>query len=109
MMTDLGTLGGNYSQAGGINNNGQIVGESENATGYYHAFLWQNGIMTDLETLGGNYSGAFGINNNGQMVGASTNATEEIHAALWAVTSLAITNQLMFKSTNLLPCLPYQA
>lgn len=51
--TDLGTLGGRYSDAVCINKNGQIVGKSETVAGETHAFLWQDGVMTDLGTLGG--------------------------------------------------------
>ena len=61
-MTDLGTLGGSVSVAYGINNGGQIVGESKIASGAFHAVLWENGTMTDLGTLGGPNSVAFGIN-----------------------------------------------
>ncbi len=39
-MTDLGTLGGDYSRAYGINDNGLIVGDSYTSTGYSHAFLY---------------------------------------------------------------------
>ena len=54
VMTDLGTLGGAFSQANAINNAGQIVGVFSTVTGSSHAFFYQNGIMTDLGTLGGN-------------------------------------------------------
>ncbi|MDQ1274646.1 MAG: hypothetical protein QG610_218, partial [Euryarchaeota archaeon] len=85
MMTDLGTLGGDYGYAYGINNKGQKLGESETETGETHAFLWQNGVMTDLGTLGGSYSRAFKINENGQIIGKSETGTGETHATLWTL------------------------
>src|SRR3954452_12835790 len=40
-ITDLGTLGRRYSIASGINDLGQVVGESSTASGRIDAFLWQ--------------------------------------------------------------------
>ena len=85
-IVDLGTLSGSFSYAYGINNSGQIVGESGSAWGDNHAFLYQNGTMTSLDTLGGAYSGAYGINDIGQIVGFSTTSTGESHAVLWTPT-----------------------
>ena len=86
-MTILGTLGGRYSQAWGINDHGQAVGYSDINAGRYpiHAFLWTRGSgMQDLGTLGGGYSWAFGINENGQVVGGSGTAPYDAeHAFLW--------------------------
>ena len=68
-ITDIGTLGGTTSSAYDNNEEGQVVGSAETASGERHAFLWEKGVMTDLGTLGGTKSSADEINNIGQIVG----------------------------------------
>jgi probable HAF family extracellular repeat protein len=59
-ITDLGTLGGTFSQAGGLNSRGSVAGFSLSAGDQVlHAFLWQRGVFTDLGTLGGPNSFTF--------------------------------------------------
>lgn len=86
-MYDLRTLrpGDDVSYARGINDLGQIVGESgssQAAEGTYdtHAFLWSAAFgMVDLGALPGrNRSWANDINNLGQVVGSSGD-----HAFIW--------------------------
>jgi probable HAF family extracellular repeat protein len=69
VITDLGTLGGGFSEAVAINERGQIVGMAYIKSGRGHTFVWQAGKMRDLGTLGGKESSAADINDHGQVVG----------------------------------------
>lgn len=82
-LTDLGTLGGDFTYAVAVNDVGQVVGYSKTAAGETHAFLWQHGVMTDLGTLGGNHSEASDINNLGYVVGHSHDTEDYVHAFIW--------------------------
>jgi probable HAF family extracellular repeat protein len=82
-ITDLGTLGGTYSQATAISPNGTVVGYSSLSGSFpWHAFRYSGGMMTELGTLGGDDSEAYDVNDAGQVVGASTTATGLVRAFL---------------------------
>jgi probable HAF family extracellular repeat protein len=77
-MTDLGSLPGlPTSHANAINNQGQVVGFSQDANGddaSSVAWIWQDGVMTDLNTLIASGSPLFlkealSINDRGQIAG----------------------------------------
>src|SRR5690242_17813941 len=47
-VTDLGTLGGNYSLGYAINDAGHITGHSKDAAGRGRAFYYANGVMSPV-------------------------------------------------------------
>jgi probable HAF family extracellular repeat protein len=71
-FTNLGTLGGNYSTAVAINDDGAVVGTSGTRDGRGHAYLYENGRMIDL-TPAAEHSTAVDINNLGQVVVVADN------------------------------------
>jgi probable HAF family extracellular repeat protein len=85
---DLGTLGGNRSEAYGVNDAGRVVGVSLTKTGVTRAFSWTaSGGMKELGTLGSGKSIglAQAINSAGMIVGASSYGFSPWHATLWIV------------------------
>jgi probable HAF family extracellular repeat protein len=99
-MTDLGTLGGSGSMAYGLNDVGQVVGQSNTTKGnayLRHAFLYSNGTMTDLGTLGGDWSCAYGIDNGGHVVGQSANSSN-----VYGFSAFLYTNGVMTDLNNLI-------
>ena len=88
-MRDLGTLpGDSASLALGINDKGEVVGASLDASFNPRAILWENGPMTDLNTLvAANPSGLYlliaeSINSSGEIAGLAVTRTGELHGFL---------------------------
>lgn len=83
-ITNLGTLGGTYSGALAVNNNGQVVGQASTPTGEEHAFSWSaSGGMVDLGTLGGPSATANAVNSEGEVVGSSQTASGQTDPFVW--------------------------
>lgn len=68
-VTDLDMPGSTYSFAYGVNNSGQVTGNTRPGFPPPQAFLYSNGSMTQLGTLGGATSFGHGISDAGQVVG----------------------------------------
>jgi probable HAF family extracellular repeat protein len=86
LLTDLGTLGGNFSHAFDINTQAWIVGSSTTTRDLStHACLWIGAPRLDLGTLGGANSQAYAINNNRQVVGWSNRTDAKPHAVLFTL------------------------
>lgn len=86
VTTDLGTFGGVFSTALGINNSAQIVGYYSSPAFFNHAFLYSNGNFTALGPFGAEaISIATAINDSGMIVGDATNSfTVPYHAFLYS-------------------------
>ena len=87
-FVDLGTLGGNYCQAGAINSAGHVVGYRKSAEGDIRAFLWtpETGIqdlVTDSGPVPYTSSVAWFINEQGQVAGLATPLMGMPHAVWW--------------------------
>ena len=96
IISDLGTLGGEYSNASSINSSGQIVGASSRvAKGDYHGFLYSSGVLSDLGSLGGD-SYAYVINNSGQIVGSSLLDNGNSHAYIYSSGVMNDLNDLLY-------------
>jgi probable HAF family extracellular repeat protein len=84
-MSDLGTLGGLYSEGEAINISGEVVGWSYTSTGNIQAFIDQNGKMTNLgAVVPGGESMAFAINDNGVVAGKSSTDMGTDDAFIWS-------------------------
>ena len=85
VLTELGTLGGTYSGAGGINDKGIVVGSSYlPMSSTLRAFAWQDGAMRELQGLGGSQSMAARINNHGVIVGTAFDTAGRQWMVRWA-------------------------
>lgn len=104
VMTDIGTLGGNYSLGLRINDSGQVTGISStqiNNDNKTYAFIYSNGVMTDLGTLGGTGSGGDGLNSLGEVVGWSQiTGDSALHAFIYSNGVVQDLNTLMALSIS---------
>ena len=85
-ITDLGTLPGtSRSIAKGINDNGQIVGDSYVKSSKYLGFIYEDGVMSGIGSLGfsPDWTIALAISNNGQIVGYSKTTDGHNHAFVY--------------------------
>jgi probable HAF family extracellular repeat protein len=85
VSTDLGALGDFVASAS--NAKGQILGQTETASGKIRAALWDNGVLRDLGSLDGGESYPRALNDRGQVIGRSSFAISstdfQLRGFLW--------------------------
>jgi probable HAF family extracellular repeat protein len=69
--TILDFPGANLTEAIGVNDDGQVVGDYSDANGIFHGFFWDAGqfLTIDVPFPGARFTAPSGINNIGQIVG----------------------------------------
>lgn len=87
--TPLDSLGGTFSEAYAINNNGLTVGVSTfptptKTTEPHKAVFWRGTEIFPFSSLGGSESTAWDINDNAEAVGFSENENGESRAVRWS-------------------------
>jgi probable HAF family extracellular repeat protein len=84
-MRDLGGFGGTCTVAYGLNNRGQVVGQSNHADDLaQHPFVWDSSDgMIELPTGSGIYGTAGAINDAGKIVGEADAPDGQPSAMLW--------------------------
>ncbi len=83
-VLDLGSFGGPFGVARGINRHDAVVGFGEDASGRTLPFVWRRGRLHRLATLaGGGDTFATAVNDHGLIVGDGVTAAGEDHALLW--------------------------
>jgi probable HAF family extracellular repeat protein len=87
VFQDIGTFGGTYTEVNAINRHGDVVGESQDGGGKYHAFLFSasDNLLHPLpELTAATTSYAGDIDDLGDIVGASDLSGSSLtHATLW--------------------------
>jgi probable HAF family extracellular repeat protein len=80
VVTDLGTLGGTFSIAIGLNRAAHVGADADLSNGNQHPFLWtKDKGMQDLGTLGGPNGGASGPNGSDELpVSAETSKKDPL-------------------------------
>ena len=84
-MTDLGTLGGDNSEALWLNETGVVVGSADlpgpSGSQAHDAVVWINGVIHDLGTVSGDpCSRGRAVNARGEIVGGSSDCHNFLHA-----------------------------
>jgi len=93
-ITDLGTLGGEWSEAYAMNDSGQVIGMSQTANGDDHAFLYSNGQMTDLYPLNSLRGMPMGINSAGQIAAGAVATDGRFYPAIYDHGNISVLGSL---------------
>jgi probable HAF family extracellular repeat protein len=83
-MRDLGTFGGTYGVGNWLNDEGEVVGQSNLAGDQVtRPFLWNGRKMINLGDLGGGFGFANYVNERGDVAGASLAPDGNFHGFRW--------------------------